>query len=266
MAKLKEKSYRLTDDRSGESFMLKTGKKGNLTVFDPKFKRTDGGTGARRAIRHCPNQNSIFVDEQDKFARVDPIIFINGYLTVSADNPTTQKFLDMHPSNQANSENGGWFEEVDDEKVAKESIIDNELEMDIKYAVRAKAKEKDGIHALRAVVAVLSGSVESTYEKGIEELKGILYNEIENDPYYFTDEAGNVTIFEDDEMERKYLTLRAIREGILKKSANGKSMLWAKDSKMIATAPTSIDLIEYFADYLTTDDGILVAEEIVKRS
>jgi hypothetical protein len=53
-AKLQSKTYRLADDRSGESCMIKTGKKGDLTIFDEE-------AGRRRAIRHCPNQRSIFV-------------------------------------------------------------------------------------------------------------------------------------------------------------------------------------------------------------
>lgn len=261
MAKLREKTYRLADDRSGESFLLKTGKKGNMTVFDEKGNK---GQGIRRAIKHCPNQKSIFVDEQDQHALVEPIIFVNGYLTVSANQPLTQNFLDMHPDNVANG--GGWFEEVDDVKEAKEAIVTTELEMDIKQAIRNMAKKKDGIHELRAEVAVIFGSVDETYDKDVETLKQILYNEVEADPTYFADEEGNVTIFENEHVKLTYLTLRAIREGIIKKSTNGKSILWAKDNKLIATAPASVDVVEHFANFLTTDDGILVMEEIARRS
>jgi len=264
MGKTSVKTYRLTDNRSGESFMLKTGKKGNLTVFDEEFKREDGGKGARRAIRHCPNQKSIFMDEQDKHSLVQPIIFINGYLDVPNNQPITQAFLDAHPSNTAN--NGGWFEHVNEEQEAKEAIEDEELRMDVMYAVRQTAKKKDGIHPLRAVVTVLTGSYQDTIAMGVEELKNILYNEIEADISRFVDENNNVTIFDDDNVTRKYIILRAIREGIIKKSADGKSILWSKGSKVIATAPKSVDTIQYFADYLTTEDGILVAEEIAKRS
>lgn len=257
----KDKSYRLTNDRSGETFTLQVGRSGRMTIFDPK---ANDGNGARRAIRHCPNQKSIFIDEQDKHALVEPVIFINGYLDVSGKDPITQEFLDKHPSNVSNG--GVWFEEVNDEMEAKESIVDTELEMDVKYAIRQMAKKEDGIHHLKAEVAVLLGSVEETYDKGLEELKQILYNEVENDPHYFADEEGNVTIFENGDIQRRYLTLTAIREGIIKKSSNGKSMLWAKDNKLIATAPASVDIVEHFANYLTTDDGILVAEEIARRS
>lgn len=251
------KTYRLADDRSGESCMIKTGKKGDLTIYD-------SDTESRRAIRHCPNQRSIFVDEQDSHALITPIIFEYGTLEVSSQQPITQQFLDNHPANVANG--GGWFEIVDEELEAKESIEDEELKNDIMYAVRAMSKTKDGIHELSAVVAVLLDSVDEASKMGIESLKRVIYNEIDNDPKYFVDENNNVTIFEDDVIKRKYLILRAIKEGIIKKSPNNRSMIWCKDSKVIATAPRSIELIEYFADYLSTEEGMLVLEEITRRS
>lgn len=257
MAKLTSKTYRLADDRSGESCMIKTGKKGSLTVFDEEAE-------SRRAIRHCPNQKSIFMDEQDKFGLVEPIIFQYGYLEVAANQPITQKFLDAHPSNKANG--GGWFEEVNEEQESKESILDDELRVDIKYAVRQMAKKKDGIHELSAVVAVLLDNVEEASNMGLESLKRVIYNEIDADASYFTDEKGNVNIFDDDSIKRKYLILRAIKEGIIRKSPNNRAMLWTRDKKVIATAPRSIELVEYFSDYLTTEEGMLVLEEITRRS
>jgi hypothetical protein len=254
---LKDKSYRLTDNRSGSTLMLMVGRKGNLTIMDEKKK-------TRRAIRHCPNQTSIYRDEQDSFAVVSPIIFEGGYIKVKGDQPMTQKFLNEHPSNKANG--GEWFELVDDEMEAKESIENEELKIDLKYLVRQKSKEKDGIHALKAEVSVILGSVDQAGSKGIEELKQSLYNEIESNPDYFTDESGNPTIFDNDEVLRKYIVLKSIKDGVIRKSPNNKSIVWAKTKAVIATAPVGVDLVDYFTSYLSTDDGILVLEEITRRS
>jgi len=257
---LSDKSYRLTNDRSGESFLLNVGRKGSLTVFD----EDEGPNGSRRAIRHAPNQKSIFIDEQDKHALVTPIVFTNGYLNVLKSEPLTQDFLDSHPSNVANG--GIWFELIDDEKIAKESIVDEELKIDLKYLVRKKAKEEDGIHALTSEAAVIMGSIDQVASKGTEELKRILYNEIENSPEYFIDEAGNPVIFDNGEVFRKYLVLKSIKDGIIKKSPNNKSIMWVKDKEVIATAPVGVDLVDYFTSYLATDEGMLVLEEITRRS
>ena len=255
--KLKEKEYVLSDGRSGESCMIKTGKKGNLTIFDPETKR-------RRAIRHCPNQRSIYIDEQDEFALVEPIIFKFGTLTVGPEWPITQEFLDKHPSNVNNG--GTWFQELDEEKEAKADIQLDELRMDVKSEVRKTAKQKDGIHELSAVVAVLEGSVDKAMSMDIESLKRAIYNRVDEDVYYFLDDNLNVNIFENDEIKRKYITLRAIKDGIIAKSPNNRSMVWAKDKKVIATAPASIDLTDHFVNFLSTDEGMLVLDEIMKRS
>ena len=62
--KLVDKSYRLLGDRSGEAFLLKTGKNKRLLIFDTDEK-------INRAIRHCPNEKSIFLDEQSNHALVE---------------------------------------------------------------------------------------------------------------------------------------------------------------------------------------------------
>jgi hypothetical protein len=119
---------------SGASTMIKTGRKGNLTVAE----KQEGGGYLRRAIRHCPNQASIYVEEQDIHAEVKPVIFINGYLKVEPTHPKTQEFLDAHPSNVNNG--GTWFEEVDEEKEATEGLEIDDLITDLKYEVKEMAK------------------------------------------------------------------------------------------------------------------------------
>lgn len=251
------KSYRLTDDRSGEVFLLKVGRDMNLLVFD-KTK------GYNRAIRHCPNEKSIFVDEQSDHALVDTIIFEKGYINVEANQQITQKFLDAHPSNVING--GNIFEEVDDEKDAMSYVEEEDLKHEIRTVVIEKANEKDGVYALEMVASVLTGSLDETRKMTVGEMKRIIYQEIDDNPSYFTNENGEINIFDDDHMQRKYVTLRALKEGILKKSQNGRAMHWAKGDKKIVAAPVGIELIEFFTDFLSTDDGILVAEEIAKRS
>lgn len=255
--KFVNKEYRLTDDRSGLAFLLKTGKKRNLLVFDEEV-------GLSRPIRHCPSEPSIYIDKQSEFALVEPIIFMHGYLEVPRQAQITQQFLDTHPDNVANG--GTWFEEVNDEKVIENDVAIDELKVDIYNAVREKAKEDGGEYELEAVVAVLENSIQEASEMGVKSLKKRIYQQIEADPYYFTDDNGNVTIFEDDYINRKYFVLRAIKEAIIKKSPNNKSMVWVRDNKMIASAPRGVELVEYFTDFLGTEEGMLVSEEIKRRS
>ena len=60
------------------------------------------------------------------------------------------------------------------------------------------------------------------------------------------------------------MTLMSLQAGILIKSNNGKSMLWGKSKESIITAPPGVSIVDHFSEYLTTDDGLLVQEEIKK--
>lgn len=262
MTKFKNKSYRLTDDRSGLAYIIKVGKKRNLLVFDEE-------KGIKRPIRHCPSEPTIYADSLDEikqsdFALVEPIIFTHGYLEVDAHSQITQRFLDNHPDNVANG--GSLFEVVDDEKEAEDSLALDEIKIDIYNAVREQLKEDGGEYALEALVAVLENSVQVASEMGVKSLKRRIYQEIEANPYYFVDDNGNVTVFEDDYISRKYFVLRAIKEQVIKKSVNKKSMVWVKDNSLIATAPRGVELVDFFTDFLSTEEGMLVAEEIKRRS
>jgi ferredoxin len=256
----KDKVYRLADDRGGLTFMLKTGKKGTLLTL---FTDEEGNT-MERAIRHCPNQRSIYLDEQSQHAKVEPIIFTHGTLEVGKNKVLTQTFLDNHPDNVANG--GAWFEHVDFEIEAVEEVKVDELIMDIKYAARQKAKEEGGIAQLEAVVAVLLGSFALAIEMTPEGLKREIYNAAETNPHQFADEAGNCNIFEDSRSTRKHFVLRALHDGIIQTSPNGKTMIWTKGKKTIFSAPVGLELIESFVDFLETEEGMLVAQQIQKLS
>lgn len=251
-----DKSYRLTKEKTFASYLLKVGRNKNLVIYDEE-------QNTQRAIRHAPNEKSIYLDEQSSYALVQPILFERGALEVSYRKPYTQEFLAKHPDNAANG--GNLFEEVNDEIIAEDDINYDELVLDAKQAVRDKAKEKDGVFALEMVVGVITNSVVKASKMETSELKRFLYREIDNNPNYFADENGNINIFDDQAMQRKYVTLRAIKDGILKESANGKSMLWVKTGETIVTAPQGVKIKDHFADYLASEDGMLVIEEIRKR-
>ena len=257
VAKRLPKTYRLTNDRSGLSFQLKVGRKGTLLIMDEEKE-------IQVPIRHAPNTGTIFHKDQHEHAKVEPIIFYNGYLEVPADAVITQMFLDAHPDNAAN--NGRWFEEVDDAKEAEEDIAIEERVLEVKGAILAKSKEENGIYELQAVLSVMKGSVVSTADMTPGELKRDLYQEASTNPSYFLNEAGDVTIFDDIEIRMKHMTLMSLQAGILIKSNNGKSMLWGKSKESIITAPPGVSIVDHFSEYLTTDDGLLVQEEIKKRS
>lgn len=64
-----------------------------------------------REIRFCPNEPSIFVDEQSPNAVKQSVTFRDGRLFVRKNQPNLRKFLEMHPANKANG--GTTFKKVD---------------------------------------------------------------------------------------------------------------------------------------------------------
>ena len=55
-----------------------------------------------REIRYCPNEPSIYRDEQSENAVRKSVAFTSGRLFVPKEKPNLKKFLDLHPLNKAN--------------------------------------------------------------------------------------------------------------------------------------------------------------------
>lgn len=255
--KRSEKVYALIGENNRATALIKAGRDLNLSIYDDEEDR-------RRAIRNCPNEQSIFVDEQSEYAIVEAILFEEGTLTVPREKPILQDFLDAHPDNEANG--GGWFRWVNYEEDARKQVERDELITDIKIAIREKQKEADGAFALDMLASVIIGSVKKASSMQPSELKQVIYAKVVNDPEFFTDKAGNVNIFDDQYMIRKYTVLKAEYDNIIKKSANTRSFVWSDTNEIITTAPLGKNAVDHFVDFLATPEGMLVAEEIVARS
>ena len=59
-----------------------------------------------REIRYCPNEQSIFRDEQSDNARRESVAFRDGRLFVPKEKPNLRKFIEAHQQNQANGGSG----------------------------------------------------------------------------------------------------------------------------------------------------------------
>ena len=77
-----------------------------VTVFDKENNTV-------REVRYCPNEPSIYVDEQSDNAIKESVIFREGRLFVPQNKPNLKSFLDEHPFNV---ENGGHIFKLVDKK------------------------------------------------------------------------------------------------------------------------------------------------------
>ena len=77
---IKDRTYVLKNGMSPLTYKIKS--RGILWFDEDK--------GINREIRYASNQNTLFRDEQDQFARLDHIIFENGVLHVEKSNVQLQ--------------------------------------------------------------------------------------------------------------------------------------------------------------------------------
>ena len=94
----------------GVAFMLP--QKG-VTVYDAEKDTV-------REIRYCPNEPSIWSDEQGERAVRQSVIFRDKRLFVPKDKPNLRMFLEKHPGNAANG--GGIFREINKKKDAENEL------------------------------------------------------------------------------------------------------------------------------------------------
>ena len=99
------------------------------TVYD---KETD----TVREIRYCPNENSIWSDEQGDKAMKKSVIFRNGRIFVDKNQPNLRRFLELHPGNAANG--GNKFKEVNKKVDAEKELVKEFLVTDAVSMVRDK--------------------------------------------------------------------------------------------------------------------------------
>jgi hypothetical protein len=100
-----------------------------VTVYDSE-------SDSVREIRYCPNEPSIFRDEQSENARRESVTFRDGRIFVPKDKPNLRAFLDLHPQNKANG--GTTFKEVNKKRDAELELKKEFLTTDAVALVRDK--------------------------------------------------------------------------------------------------------------------------------
>lgn len=249
--KLVAKNYRLLNYEP-LTFTLKVGRDNRLLVFD-------ADKGINRAIRHCPNEKSIYVDEQSSTAVVEPIIFLKGLLATNEQEVITQQFLDIHPKH------GYVFAVIDKGADAVTMVDEEELALDVKQAIRTKSKEDAGIEELRIITSVLLSDAAAVAKMSLAEIKTALYDLVDSNINRFVDDNGDVSVFDDVEIKRAAITQHAFNSGVIQITADGGKVIWRDTKTTICHVPVGQSAKEFFTDFLGTEDGLQVAVEISKR-
>jgi hypothetical protein len=229
-----DKVYKLTRNAAPLSFMLATRhtKRFPLLWFDPEKE-------VNRELRYARNQKSPFVDEQDKNAIIEPIVFEDGFLRVPKNNQILQKFLDVHPHN------GVKFKELDKSKDAQEIVEIMNIELDAMIEARSLS-----IAQLETLTRVLFSKDPSRIST--DEMKRDILVYAKREPQEF------MSVINDPVLKLQATVHKFFEEGLIKYRNKNKEVWFnTKTNKTrLCTIPFGEDPIYIVSSYFQSDDGV----------
>ena len=232
---LKTKEYELLR-AGGIIFMMKAGP---VSVYDEE-------TNSIRSIRYIPQENSIWVNEQSAKPTKEPILFNSGRLFVRKDQPNLQRFLDMHPSNEANG--GNVFRHVNLQENAKKDLQSEFEIVDALNLLRTKPLDE-----LLAVATALGINTDNP----ADEIKHDLMVKAKKNP------RGFVEAFDNPAIETKAKIRKAMNMSIIKHEKG--HVKWTDTNKHILAVAEGKDAVDVFTRYCMTENGSVVLDEIVRQ-
>ena len=235
-------------DNSKRAYIYTIEKGGGIYFSLPQNALTvyDESKNTVRSIRYCPNEPSIFVDEQSANAVREHVVFRKGLLAVPHTQPNLIAYLNAHPSNVANG--GNLFRLMDDTKKA-------EVEVDMEF----KIHEAIGLIREKSIadllpVAIYLGINIDQDNMGI---KRELLMEAKNNP------TGFVKMFDNPAVRTRSAIMQASDFQILDNRSDG--MYWFDSGRLIVSTPAGMDSVDVMTRFCLTEKGAPVYEQILER-
>ena len=233
---IKDRTYVLKQ-MSPLSFMLKSR---GIYWFDKE-------KGYEREIKHCVNQQTVFVDEMKGDQRLSHITFTDGTLTVPKNKVMLQKFLSLyHPWN------GDVYYELDTVKNAVDEIETIELELD----AMTTARNLD-VDMAEAVLRVEAGSKVSSMSS--KEIKRDLLIYAKKNPALFLD------LVNDENVNLRNIGIKATEMGIVKLSPDQRIFSWGSNNRKLMNVPFDEHPYSALAAWFKTDEGMEILQNIEKQ-
>ena len=221
-------------------------KKSGATFLMQQKNVMTNNNGTLREIRYCPNEPSIYRDEQNDASVRKAIIFTEGRLFVRPDQPNLVAYLDAHPDNKQNG--GSRFYLVDDRKDAQQKL---EREFETHDAVGlVRTKELDELLS----VAVSYGM---NIDRPVTEIKHDLMVVAKKNPKKF------IMSFDNPVVDMKTKVTQAIKYQIIKTDSKG--AYWYDTGKLIVSVPEGKDPKDVLTRYCLTESGAALVAEIDRQ-
>ena len=234
---IKDRVYKLNSDRVP---IVKIIKSRNLYWFDEEL-------GYEREIKLTTNQKTPFVDEFKGEARLDNIIFRDGFLSVPKNKQVMQKILSLYHPGKDNR-----YIEVDEVKIAENDL--DYLEMEISALNSAKSMDVD---QAEAVLRVELGSKVSSMSS--KEIRRDVLLMARNNPEMFLELAN------DDNVNLRNIGIKATETNIIKLAADQRTFKWGSNGRKLMTVPFDENPYSALAAWFKTDEGIEVFQTIEKK-
>ena len=222
--------------RAGVVYMLP--QKG-VTIFD-----SDNDTV--REIRYCPNEPSIYVDEQSDNAIKESVAFREGKLFVPKEKPNLRKFMESHPMNTANG--GHIFRNVDKKKDASDEL---EKEFKVSEAV-AMVRDKD-INDLLPIALYFNVNI----NKPSSEIRFNLLRIAKSKPQDF------IESFDSPSVTARSIVQQAKDYQIIEVKEDRCS--WFDSKSMIVSVPVGQDPMDVMIRFCLTEKGSAVLSSLEER-
>lgn len=220
----------------GIAFSLK---QNGITVYDAE-------RNSIREIRYCPNEPSIWRDEQTQYAQREHIMFYNGTLFVPHTKPNLIAYLEVHPDNKANG--GSVFEVIDNEKSAEEQLQKEFQTLDAVNIVR-----DSDIQTLLPIALYYNINVNAP----TSEIRFNLLREARANPVAF------IESFDSPMVKVRSVLKTAEMYQIIKFKDNGS--YWFDSGRLIISTPSGQESIDILARYCMTEAGAPFYGEIENR-
>lgn len=195
-----------------------------------------------REIRYCPNEPSIFVDEQSENAVKETVAFRNGKLFVPKEKPNLRAFLEAHP------QNGPVFREVNKKK-------DAETEMAREFLVNeAVAKVRDTeINDLLPVAIYFKVNINAP----VSEIRYNLLRIAKSKPEAF------LQSFDSPSVMARSIVQQAKDYQFIKVRPDG--VFWFDSNSLIVSVPVGQEPIDVMTRFCLTEKGASTLSSLEER-
>ena len=199
-----------------------------------------------REMRYCPNEPSIWADEQGDNARKETVAFREGKFFVPKDKPNLRKFMDLHPFNMANG--GKIFKQIDKKKDAEVELA---KEFKLTEAI-AMVRDKD-INELLPIALYFGVNINNP----VTEIRYNLLNIAKKKTQEF------IQSFDSPQVQTRSTIQQGKDYQIINVKSNG--TYWFDSNRLIVSTPVGQDSMDVMVRFCLTEKGASVLSTLEDR-